>query len=105
MLLISQQSNPIIFEEVPDPQCRNIIVFGMTGSGKSTLLNKLRVAILGEDAYEEYFEAKNVSSGVTQKVGSVDVSGEKYGLFRLIDTVGFDDIDRPDHENWDNFVQ
>ena len=52
MLLISQQSNPIIFEEVPDPQFRNIIVFGMTGSGKSTLLNKLRIAILEKYEYE-----------------------------------------------------
>ena len=104
MLLISQQSNPIIFEEVPNPPRKNIIVFGMTGSGKSTLLNKLRVAIKGEHEYKEFFEAKKVNSGVTQKLSTVEVEGEYYGKFRLIDTVGFDDVDRQDTENWGNFV-
>lgn len=76
MLLISQQSNPIIFEEQPNPSCRNIIVFGITGSGKSTLLNKLKVALEGGQAYEEFFEAKKVASGVTQKLSTVEVESE-----------------------------
>ena len=67
-LLICQLSNPIEFEEINNPEWKNIVIFGTTGSGKSSLLNKMKVAIDGGDKYIKAFEASKSNNGVTKKV-------------------------------------
>ena len=63
----------------------------------------MKVAIQQGNKYDQVFVAGSNQGGITQHVNYVTANGP-IGNFRLIDSVGFDDVDRHDSVNWGNWI-